>query len=240
MRCLECNAADVSERSERTAQGYRRFRCQACGKQFNERSGGILNRAQYPSDVIALVVFWRLRYKLSVRDLPEMFLIRGIEFSYEAVGGLPGGSCVLAFVEDRREFFNSTSKAAVSASALSLRCSSRSNSWTRRRSCRASTALAVRGSPRPAIASRFQVSSSVGYSPCSRHQVLRAASSIVAVTSPLAVAPLPSSAGCQRQIHWPRHPPPTLQRRHAYPDLTRHQAIAELSGGNSLALIRSL
>ena len=53
--------------------------------QFNERSGGILNRAQYPSDVIALVVFWRLRYKLSLRDLPEMFLIRGIEFSYEAV-----------------------------------------------------------------------------------------------------------------------------------------------------------
>lgn len=35
--------------------------------------------------MIALVVFWRLRYKLSLRDLPEMFLIRGIEFSYEAV-----------------------------------------------------------------------------------------------------------------------------------------------------------
>ena len=47
--------------------------------------GGALNRAQYPSDVIALVVFWRLCYKLSLRDLPEMFLIRGIEFSYEAV-----------------------------------------------------------------------------------------------------------------------------------------------------------
>ena len=66
-------------------RGYRRFRCRACGKQFNERSGGILNRAQYPSDVIALVIFWRLRYKLSLRDLPEMFLIRGIEFTYEAV-----------------------------------------------------------------------------------------------------------------------------------------------------------
>jgi transposase-like protein len=35
--------------------------------------------------VIALVVFWRLRYKLSLRDLLEMFLIRGIEFSYETV-----------------------------------------------------------------------------------------------------------------------------------------------------------
>ena len=46
----------MTERPERTAQGYRRFRCRACGKQFNERSGGVLNRAQYPSDVIALVV----------------------------------------------------------------------------------------------------------------------------------------------------------------------------------------
>jgi hypothetical protein len=38
---------------------------------------------QYPSDVIALVIFWRLRYKLSLRDLPEMFLIRGTEFGYD-------------------------------------------------------------------------------------------------------------------------------------------------------------
>jgi len=29
---------------------------------FNERSGGAPNRAQFPSDVIALVVLWRLRY----------------------------------------------------------------------------------------------------------------------------------------------------------------------------------
>ena len=73
------------ERPERTAQGYRRFRCQDCTKQFNERSSGSLDRTQYPSDVIALVVLWRLRYKLSLRDLVEMFLIRGIVFSYEAV-----------------------------------------------------------------------------------------------------------------------------------------------------------
>ena len=85
MRCVDCGSAAVSERSERTAQGYRRFRCRTCGKQFNERSIGLLNRTQYPSDVIALVVLWRLRYKLSLRDLTEMFLIRGIVFSYEAV-----------------------------------------------------------------------------------------------------------------------------------------------------------
>jgi putative transposase len=85
MRCIECGSAAVTERAERTAQGYKRFRCQACGKQWNERTGTALNRAQYPSDVIALVVLWRLRYKLSLRDLPEMLAIRGMVFSYEAV-----------------------------------------------------------------------------------------------------------------------------------------------------------
>src|ERR1700731_2553532 len=85
MRCPACRSTAIRYRSERTAQGYRRFRCGDCGKQFNERSAGLLNRAQYPSDVIALVVLWRLRYKLSLRDLAEMFLIRGLVFSYEAV-----------------------------------------------------------------------------------------------------------------------------------------------------------
>ena len=85
MRCVACDSSAISERPERTTQGYRRFRCRTCGKQFNERSAGLLNRAQYPSDVIAVVVLWRLRYKLSLRDLAEMFLIRGPVFSYEAV-----------------------------------------------------------------------------------------------------------------------------------------------------------
>ena len=58
-------------------------------------------------------------------------------------------------------FFDSTSKAAVSASALSFRRSSRSSSLMRRCSCFAAT-LSPAGSPRPPIASRFQASSAVG------------------------------------------------------------------------------
>jgi transposase-like protein len=71
--------------ARRTACAYRRFRCRTCGKQFNERSAGLLNRTQLPSDVIALVVLWRLRCKLSLRDLSEIFLLCGIVFSHEAV-----------------------------------------------------------------------------------------------------------------------------------------------------------
>jgi putative transposase len=85
MDCVACGSAAVTERPECTAQGYRRFRCRGCGKGFNERSGTLLNHAQYPSDIIALVVLWRLRYRLTLRDLSEMFLQRGIVFSYEAV-----------------------------------------------------------------------------------------------------------------------------------------------------------
>jgi putative transposase len=85
MDCVACGSAAVTERPDRTARGYRRFRCRDCGKGFNERSGGLLNRTQYPLDVIALVVLWRLRYRLTLRDLAEMFLVRGFVFSYEAV-----------------------------------------------------------------------------------------------------------------------------------------------------------
>ena len=41
------------------------------GWRYNERTGTVLNRV--PTDIVFL--FWRLRYKLSLRDLAEMFLI---------------------------------------------------------------------------------------------------------------------------------------------------------------------
>jgi transposase-like protein len=75
----------VTERPEVTARGYRRFRCRDCGRQFNERSGGVLNRTCLPSDIIAFVVFCRLRYRLTLRDLSELLLLRGIEVSHETV-----------------------------------------------------------------------------------------------------------------------------------------------------------
>jgi transposase-like protein len=42
----------VTERPERTAHGYRRFRCRACGKQFNERTGTALNRKRCSAAIV--------------------------------------------------------------------------------------------------------------------------------------------------------------------------------------------
>src|SRR5688500_2835590 len=48
MRCPHCESADTSERRERTALGYRRFRCPTCKREFNERTGTRFNHLQYP------------------------------------------------------------------------------------------------------------------------------------------------------------------------------------------------
>ena len=85
MDCIGCGSAAVTERPDLTVQGYHRFRCRDCGKQFNERSDGVLNRASLPSDVIAFVVFCRLRYRLTLRDLSEIMLLRGFTISHESI-----------------------------------------------------------------------------------------------------------------------------------------------------------
>src|SRR4051812_7672001 len=91
MDCPHCHSSSTTEREGRTVHGFRRFGCRDCGRRFNERTGTALNRVQVPADIVFLVVFWRLRDKLSLRDLAEMFLIRGLVFTHEACGiGKPG------------------------------------------------------------------------------------------------------------------------------------------------------
>jgi putative transposase len=86
MDCVGCGSAAVTERRDLTAQGYCRFRCRDCATQFNERSNGVLNRASLPSDIIAFVVFCRLRYRLTLRDLSEIMLLRGSLSAMSAFG----------------------------------------------------------------------------------------------------------------------------------------------------------
>jgi putative transposase len=80
MPCPYCASIRTIKRSDHTALGYRRFRCRDC-----ERTGTVFNHLQYPTDLVCLVVLWRYWYKLSLRDLAEMLLLRGIIFTHEAV-----------------------------------------------------------------------------------------------------------------------------------------------------------
>ncbi|MHB8629540.1 MAG: IS6 family transposase [Aggregatilineales bacterium] len=85
MNCPHCQSANTREYDKRTRLGYRIFRCHGCDTMFNERTGTAFNELQCPTDIVMLVVLWRIRYKLSLRDLVEMFVVRGYEFTHETV-----------------------------------------------------------------------------------------------------------------------------------------------------------
>jgi putative transposase len=85
MNCPHCAAAATRKRATKTKLGYLTFFCSKCKHIFNERTGAPFNYLEFPTDIVLLVVFWRLRYKLSLRDLAEMFLARGFSFTHETV-----------------------------------------------------------------------------------------------------------------------------------------------------------
>src|SRR5438874_11518542 len=85
MNCPSCASNETSASTQLTSLDYRTFPCSACHRRFNERTGTPFNHLQFPTDIVLLVVVWRLRYKLSLRDLAEMFLVRGLAFTHEAV-----------------------------------------------------------------------------------------------------------------------------------------------------------
>jgi hypothetical protein len=82
MRWPQCEAVDTSERRERTDLGDRRFRCRPWKRECKERSGTRFNPLQSPTAIVGL---GRVRYKLSLRDLPAMFWERGLVCTQEAV-----------------------------------------------------------------------------------------------------------------------------------------------------------
>jgi putative transposase len=81
MNCPHCANTMTRKRAKKTKLGY----SPQCKQTFNERSGTPFNYLEFPTDIVLLVVVWRLRYKLSLRDVAEMFLERGFAFTHEAV-----------------------------------------------------------------------------------------------------------------------------------------------------------
>jgi transposase-like protein len=73
MNCPYCASIQTTERGKKTVLGYQTFWRQQCKRKFSERSGTPFNYLEYPTIIVLLVVLYRLRYKLSLRDLAEMF-----------------------------------------------------------------------------------------------------------------------------------------------------------------------
>ena len=85
MTCPHCQSRKSQKLDRSTGLGYAMFRCDRCQRQYNERTGTPFNYLEFPTDIVFEIVLCRLRYKLSLRNLAEMFLLRGWEFTHEAV-----------------------------------------------------------------------------------------------------------------------------------------------------------
>ncbi len=85
MNCPHCQSSKTIPRQRTTNLGYKVLGCQHCQRSFNERTGTPFNFIKVPTDIVFQVLLCRLRYKLSVRDVAEFFLIRGFAFTHETV-----------------------------------------------------------------------------------------------------------------------------------------------------------
>jgi putative transposase len=85
MNCPYCQCQRLQKRKRTTNLGYLMFGCSDCGRKSNERTGTPFNFPEFPTDIVFEIVLCRLRYKLSLRNLAEMFLLRGLQFTHEAV-----------------------------------------------------------------------------------------------------------------------------------------------------------
>ena len=85
MICPHCQSQRLQRRKRTTDLGYLLFRFADCGRKANERTGTPFNFLEFPTDIVFEIVLCRLRYKPSLRNLAEMFLLRGFQFTREAV-----------------------------------------------------------------------------------------------------------------------------------------------------------
>lgn len=85
MNCPHCHSFKTTQLKRTTNLGYPVYRCKSCQRTFNERTGTPFNYVEVPTDILFQVLLCRVRYKLSYRDVAEFFLLRGFEFTHEAV-----------------------------------------------------------------------------------------------------------------------------------------------------------
>ncbi len=85
MLCPHCAATAAAEQPKRTILGYHTVRCPQCRRTCNEGTGTPFKHRQVSTDLVLLVVRWRLRDKLRLRDRTGLFLDRGFVFSHEAI-----------------------------------------------------------------------------------------------------------------------------------------------------------
>ena len=95
MRWVRCGNETI-RRGGHTRLGGQRWRCDACRRRLTARSTSAFSGRRFPDDVIALVVRWYARFRLSYADVAEWLAERGFAPVCHAVPQSPGMATAVA------------------------------------------------------------------------------------------------------------------------------------------------
>ena len=85
MNCPHCNSTNTRLCPTKTVLGYEQYRCRCCNRQYNERTGTLLNFIEYPTEVVMIAVNYYYRFKVSLDDVVELMAMRGFYLSHQTV-----------------------------------------------------------------------------------------------------------------------------------------------------------
>jgi putative transposase len=85
MSCPHCQSKNIRKIKKKTVLGYEQYRCYACGKQYNERTGTKLNFIEYPTEVVMIAVHYYYHFKVSLDDVVELMTMRGFHLCHQTV-----------------------------------------------------------------------------------------------------------------------------------------------------------
>ena len=85
MNCPHCDSCSTRQRKQTTQLGYEQYICSDCNRQFNERTGTSLNFIEHRTEVLMMVVYHYIRFKLSLDDVVELMAMRGFTLSHQTV-----------------------------------------------------------------------------------------------------------------------------------------------------------
>lgn len=82
--CVRCGS-EAARRDGKMRLGGQRWRCNECGRRFTARSESALSQRHFPDDLIALVIRWYVRCRLTYADVVEWLAERGVMVDRSAV-----------------------------------------------------------------------------------------------------------------------------------------------------------
>lgn len=85
MNCPDCQSEDIFERSGLTELSYIRYEFRSCYRRFNERPGTPFNFIAYPTEIVLLMIFHVIRYRLRYENVAEIFWLRDFRICSETI-----------------------------------------------------------------------------------------------------------------------------------------------------------